>query len=370
MCDLARTLADYEGAGFVVAPAGYGKTYLIAEATAFSDGRQLILTHTYAGVNALRRKFSALGVKEHQFHVDTIASWALRLCLSYRHTSGWVIERPRDNGQWNDLYASCCDLLDHEFVRRVIRSSYVGLYVDEYQDCSVDQHAIVMKVSRDLPCRVVGDPLQGIFDFGGQRPVDWTADVEGAFEQLGLLDVPHRWVQAGAGELGEWLRGVRENLENGNAINLERHLPVGVRYVAANAVPQDLQRTQGNTCRYFNCGQGQTVIAIHKGSQEYKAKCHRLSQNLSGRYSSIEEVEGRDIFAFFRRLNSAATNSHRLLEVVAFAGKCMTQVNANLPAATQRGKRLLFAQLPVALKWPGRPTNIWLTPAVVVWQAC
>lgn len=338
MCNLAITLADYRGAGFVVAPAGFGKTYLIAEATALSDGRQLILTHTYAGVNALRRKFRILGVNEHQFHVDTIASWALRLCLSYRHTSGWAIERPADNDQWNALYATVGDLLDHEFVRRIIRSSYAGLYVDEYQDCSVSQHAIVMKISRDLPCRVLGDPLQGIFDFGGQQSVDWTRDVEGVYAQVGQLDVPHRWVQAGAGQLGEWLRNVRENLENGTTIDLRRRLPQEVRYVAANAAPQNLQRTQGNTCRYFTCGPGQTIIAIHKGSQEFKTKCHSLSQNLSGRYSSIEEVEGRDMFAFFRRMNTAASNSRRLQEVIAFAGKCMTQVNANLPAGTCRGE--------------------------------
>jgi len=338
MCDLARALAEHGDAGYVVAPAGFGKTHLIAEATALSDGRQLILTHTYAGVNALRRKLRTLGVKEQQFHVDTIASWALRLCLSYRHTSGWEIERPADNEQWNALYAAVGDFLDHEFVRRIIRSSYVGLYVDEYQDCSVSQHAIVMKISRDLPCRVLGDPLQGIFDFGGQQPVDWARDVEGVFAQVGQLGVPHRWVQAGADQLGEWLRNVRENLENGTAIDLSQRLPQGVRYVQANAVPQDLQRTQGNTCRYFSCGPGQTIIAIHKGSQEFKARCHRLSQNLSGRFSSIEEVEGRDMFAFFRRMHAADSNSRRLQEAISFARKCMTQVNASLPAGTCRGE--------------------------------
>ncbi|MDS9468228.1 UvrD-helicase domain-containing protein [Paracoccus sp. MBLB3053] len=338
MCDLARALAEHRGPGYVVAPAGFGKTHLIAEATALSDGRQLILTHTYAGVNAIRRKLRTLGVKEQQFHVDTIASWALHLCLSYRHTSGWAIERPADNEQWNALYAAVGDFLDHEFVRRIIRSSYVGLYVDEYQDCSVSQHAIVMKISRDLPCRVLGDPLQGIFDFGGQQPVDWARDIEGVFAQVGQLDVPHRWAQAGAGQLGEWLRNVRTNLENGTEIDLRRRLPEGVRYVGARNVPQDLLRTQVNTCRYFNCGPKHTVIAIHKGSQDFKARCHRLSQNLSGRYSSIEEVEGRDMFAFFRRMTAADSNSRRLQEAIAFAGKCMTHVNANLPAGTIRGE--------------------------------
>ena len=51
--DEARTLADAVR-GFVVAPAGCGKTFLLAEAVSISDGRQLILTHTHAGVRAIR----------------------------------------------------------------------------------------------------------------------------------------------------------------------------------------------------------------------------------------------------------------------------------------------------------------------------
>ncbi len=212
---LSAILAAHQGAGFVVAPAGFGKTYLIAEATARSAGRQLILTHTYAGVNALRRKMCALGVSDSLYHIDTIASWSLRICLSYSQTSGLQEERPANNQQWSALYEVCTRLLDQAFVRRLVRASYDGLYVDEYQDCSVAQHGVVLKLARDLPSRILGDPLQGIFDFDGQNPVDWTRDVEGGFERLGVLDTPHRWIQAGADGLGRWLREVRTNLEQG-----------------------------------------------------------------------------------------------------------------------------------------------------------
>ena len=74
MCELAAVLAAHQGAGYVVAPAGYGKTHLIAASTARSAGRQLILTHTYAGVNALRHKMRALGVSDRLYRIDTIAS--------------------------------------------------------------------------------------------------------------------------------------------------------------------------------------------------------------------------------------------------------------------------------------------------------
>ena len=340
MCELSAILAGHNGAGYVVAPAGYGKTHLIAESTARGAGRQLILTHTYAGVNALRRKMRALGVSDKFYRIDTIASWALRLSLSYQRTSGWDIERPEDNDQWSALYDACAHLLDHEFVRRIVRVSYDGLYVDEYQDCSTAQHSIVLTLARDIPARVLGDPLQGIFDFAGQDPVDWTRDVETNFECLGLLDIPHRWIQAGTGDLGAWLNEVRQCLQQGRPIDLNRGRPHTVRFVQTNADPQALLRSQASTCRYFNCDRTHTVIAIHAGSQQYKAKCHNLSRNLSGRFSSIEEIEGKDLFSFIRKINRAQTDAARLRQVIAFAKQCMTGISQSLPAGTVRGEHV------------------------------
>lgn len=340
MCELSAILAAHEGSGYVVAPAGYGKTHLIAESTARSAGRQLILTHTYAGVNALRRKMRTLGVSDRLYHIDTIASWSLRLSLSYAATSGWREQRPADNAQWNALYAACAGLLDCEYIRRIARASYKGLYVDEYQDCSAAQHAIVLKLARELPCRILGDPLQGIFDFEGQNPIDWARDVEGGFERLGALNVPHRWIQAGAGDLGTWLTNVRARLEQGQPVDLNANRPAAVRFVQSNADPQTLFQAQGNTCRYFNCDRAHTVIAIHAGRQEYKAKCHRLSRGLSGRFSSIEEVEGKDLFSFIRKIERARTNAAGLKTAIAFAKTCMTAVEANLPAGTMRAEHV------------------------------
>jgi DNA helicase-2/ATP-dependent DNA helicase PcrA len=86
--ELPKAIAAFRGHGYLLAPAGYGKTHLIAESTLHAKGRQLILTHTHAGVNALRTKLRALQVSTTQVHVDTIASWSLRLCLAYGSTSG------------------------------------------------------------------------------------------------------------------------------------------------------------------------------------------------------------------------------------------------------------------------------------------
>jgi len=47
----------------IIAPAGYGKTEEIADAVNFCSGKQLILTHTRAGVAALRDRMRTKQIK-------------------------------------------------------------------------------------------------------------------------------------------------------------------------------------------------------------------------------------------------------------------------------------------------------------------
>lgn len=337
MPDLDEQLASYRGNSYVIAPAGFGKTHLIAKAVGRYNGkRQLVLTHTYAGVHALRKKMRELSVPTSAYQLDTIASWTLRLSLSYSQTSGWINEHPRDT-EWGDLYAACTSLLDRDFIRRIISASYDGMYVDEYQDCSVAQHNLVLKLSRNFPTRVLGDPLQSIFNFDGQTSVNWMRDVESNFNPLGCLNTPYRWNLVGADDIGQWLVAVRGKLESGQSVDLRQGLPDGVTFKASND-DSALFISQGNTCRHFMCSSHETVIAIHKGEQAYKAKCHTLAKSVSGKFSSIEEVEGKSLFSFFNKMAAANTNKARLKELIEFAGKCMTSVNTSLSAATRRGE--------------------------------
>ena len=134
MPDLADILATFRDTGYLIAPAGFGKTHLIAEAVSRGSNRQLVLTHTYAGVNVLRRKMGELRVSQHCFGLTP--SLVLRC--------GSVSRTPRlPDGQANGQLATmvraisaCSVLLDSAFIRRIFRASYAGLYVDEYQDCS------------------------------------------------------------------------------------------------------------------------------------------------------------------------------------------------------------------------------------------
>lgn len=49
----------------------------------------------------------------------------------------------------------------------MLKATYAGVVVDEYQDCIQAQHEIILAMSRHLPIRVLGDPMQGIFSLLG-----------------------------------------------------------------------------------------------------------------------------------------------------------------------------------------------------------
>ena len=100
-------------------------------------------------------------------------------------------------------------------------------------------------------CRAesLGDPLQAIFDFEEESPVDWNTEIPNNFEPLGQLDTPHRWLQAGQAGLGAWLQTIRSALEDGRSIDLtQRADGVTFRYAAND---EALLIAQGNVCRYF-----------------------------------------------------------------------------------------------------------------------
>lgn len=332
--ELAAKLSNFTGKGYVIAPAGYGKTHLIALAVKAASNRQLILTHTFAGVNSIKTKMTALGVPASKYHVDTIASWSLRLCLAYPKASGWKIENPTSK-QWNMLYECCAVLLGKNFIRHVVAATYAGVYVDEYQDCSDLQHGLVCALADFLPCRILGDPMQAIFDFDEGKPVDWSVSICPTFVCLGELETPWRWEKAGDPKLGAWLKDARAKLEQGQKIDLLNGLPPCVKRV--HAEPQYIVAKQyASLCDLL--GHGETVIALHGGDQESKNKTHILARTMAGKFSSIEEIEGKELHTFIKKLVAAKTVQAGFLLALAFAKKCFTGVDKALAAGTKRGE--------------------------------
>lgn len=332
--DLPKVLANFNGKGYVIAPAGYGKTHLIAEAVKVATRRQLVLTHTYAGVNAIRLKMQQLQIPPAQYQIDTIASWALRTCLYFPKTSKWKNDHPTGK-DWGKLYMACTALLNRPFVQHMIKCSYAGVYVDEYQDCSGLQHELVESLSQLLPCRLLGDPMQAIFDFD-EQPIDWNIAVYPNYQLLGELKTPWRWERTGARELGQWLSQARTLLEEGQKIPLTGQLPNGVSCCSVDL--NDFGNKKRLSALYEHLKHQESVIAIHAGDQKSKNKTHKLAQSMAGKFSSLEEVEGKELLRFIKKIDGAKSAGERLRSVIDFCKTCCNSVDSVLTAATKKGQ--------------------------------
>ena len=225
--------------GFVEAPAGCGKTEAIVRTVADHCAEpQLVLTHTHAGVDALRQRFRGRGVPSTSYHVDTIAGWSWGWVRRYRDNAAY--SDSSDIPTWPEVYAGMRTLLTRSFVRSGIRNSYAGAIVDEYQDCTTSMHDLIVGLNNVLPCRVLGDPLQGIFDFN-ESLVKWT-EVETSFRtDLGTLNTPHRWIKAGNRPLGRFLLGGRADFASGREASYVG-TPIGVRRVPIGRLGPELVR--------------------------------------------------------------------------------------------------------------------------------
>jgi DNA helicase-2/ATP-dependent DNA helicase PcrA len=68
---------------------------------------------------------------------------------------------------------------------------------------------VIAELRKLLPCRVLGDELQGIFGFRDEQLIGWS-DVRAEFaNDLGALETPYRWIKAGNENLGRWLLNSR-----------------------------------------------------------------------------------------------------------------------------------------------------------------
>src|SRR4051812_28200716 len=166
--------------GTVTAPAGCGKTHLIAASlTRHGDGKKpiLILTHTNAGVAALRGRLDRAGVRPTAYRLLTIDGWAMRLVSMFPKRAGHdqsLLDLAHPATDYPNIRVAAARLLKTGHVNDVLSASFARLIVDEYQDCSVRQHALVGFASNSLPMSVLGDPMQTIFGFGKDDLANWN----------------------------------------------------------------------------------------------------------------------------------------------------------------------------------------------------
>ena len=138
------------------------------------------------------------------------------------------------------IRVAAAKLLKAGHVGDILAAGYARLIVDEYQDCSIRQHAVIAYAAQTLPTCVLGDPMQAIFGFGGDVLASWDEHVCALFPLAGQLETPWRWINAGSEPLGRWLLEVRGKLLRGEPIELST-APASVSWVELDGT-EDHQR--------------------------------------------------------------------------------------------------------------------------------
>ena len=278
--------------GSITAPAGCGKTQLIAETLiAHTQSKPiLVLTHTNAGVAALRARLRRAGVPNSAYRVSTIDGFSMRLIAKFPARSGHnpqILQLHQPNTDYPAIREAAMQLLQAGHLAQPLRATYARLLVDEYQDCNVVQHAIVSGLAQVLPTCVLGDPMQAIFSFRGNRLVHWANEVQPLFPA---------------------------------AVDL-RTAPAEVRWVQLNAGTEVQQRLVAARTEAPNA-QGSVLII---GDSINVQGRHQLTSQTPGAMA-VEAVDLRDLVNFARNFDLQGANA--LAQLVEFASSVMTGVGA------------------------------------------
>lgn len=293
------------GNAAIVAPAGHGKTEIIANIAALGQ-RALILTHTHAGVHAIRARLKRRGVSSQKVSVDTIAGWAMRYAHAFPKSAQPPAGVPQ-GAEWDQLYRGARNSLSVTAVRDVVASSYDRILIDEYQDCHGLQHDLAVTLSTIIPTLIFGDPMQGIFEFAGAT-LRWNDEIHEQFPLAATLETPHRWANKNP-ELGMWIAEAREKLLRGEPIDLHD--------------PRIIFRESHDT---FDMGTLFDGIHSKEGSFAAihcrKGLCYQLAKAASGGYQAIEEIAAARLQQFAEQWDSAEDEQQRQKAVRSLLDDC------------------------------------------------
>lgn len=323
------------GSAAIELPAGCGKTEAAVALTAeacVAGKRVLLLTHTNAGVGAIRHRLTERGVHG-QVRVTTIDSFLQRLAASFPTLGPEVTASETDSGYWTQIRSASAAIAAVENVKEVLAGTYDLLLVDEYQDCSVEQHAFVTSLSGRVPIIALGDPLQAIFGFGGNVLVEWDV-VTATFPAASPFEIePHRWSNTNP-HLGRWLlEEVRPALVGGVPVDLASAGKC-IRVSTADAA------TKRKAPWLHADAPGSAVFIV---SMPWQAEA--FAKTTKGRFPVIEDLGMRKVADLARNLDNAASGAAVASSTLKFLLASTTKVAEAVgggPAAVARldaGKR-------------------------------
>lgn len=302
--------------GSVEAPAGCGKTFAIVEQVSEPSTKpSLILTHTNAGIVALRERLHRANTPRSGYRLYTIDAWCQRIVRAFPMRAQYTFE-VTEAIDYSQIKLATLEVLKSGALTRAFSATYGLVLVDEYQDCDTAQHAIITELALRVPTRVYGDPMQAIFDF--EKSVVAWPDVQSIFPALPGLSTPWRWKRTGCDDLGRWLLDVRSQIQDGNAIDLSKAPSRHVRWQCAG------EQAGQMALKSIKIQEHEKLLII--GSATKPGTRHEFARR--NFVSVVERADYVDLTSIVKKLVSAS-NEHVLSLALKFAGRVMTGANVS-----------------------------------------
>jgi len=292
---------------YVEAPAGHGKTEAIALEVSNYTGKNriLILTHTNAGVNTLRKRLKLKHVQSCKYDLLTIDAFCLKYSRYYPTTSG-IPKNIQDYSSINYKQAQigAIKVFSKSDLKIFLKTRYALLIVDEYQDCSKTQHELVLKLSEEIDCLAFGDPMQGIFDFNSDG-FSWDLDLCTNFQinEVINLNIPYRWTNSGNEELGFWISDAREKLKGNKAYEIDFDaLPT---HISVHTLATETERIIPDIATKIsgNIPDKGSVLALIPNLPERSDLHHAIAGKMYRTLQSIDRMDAKKVISYLQKLD-------------------------------------------------------------------
>ncbi len=285
----------------VIAPAGYGKTHTISESVLHTNGKQLILTHTHAGVASIKEKLRKLGVSKFRYNVETITSYAQKFVFGFC-TKDDIPAQEDSKDYFPFIIEEAIRLVKVKPISEVVSNTYTGLFVDEYQDCTLIQHEFIQALSNLLSTRLLGDYLQGIFDFTGDLVDLKDDDFLGAFAQNKFeLTIPWRWKNTNP-KLGEDLKRIRSALLGSVQIRFDVFRSVDFIKIS----PHDFRNYRSNFYKViWSLVKEESLLIIHPDSTNIHARLSFI-KTFKNKFRLLESIDSDSFYSISKMIDDAS----------------------------------------------------------------
>ena len=279
----------------ILAPAGHGKTHTIVDCLeifeSFENKKILILTHTHAGIASIKEKIKDRNIDSKKYELQTICSFALNLASDYIRKSALP-----DDSDMSEKYKVSQNiairLLKCTPIQAVIKAKYEHLIVDEYQDCDLVQHQLIENLAQIVKVHILGDHMQGIFDFN-DKPINLNgSECEEYRKNLQILTKPWRWINAENVELGKDIITIRILLEQNQNIDLRNYSSIEFIHTNKNDIHNNHSPLKKTLRNILNKHYKSNVLIIHPVTHNKDLRVNIIkSLNNLGMIESIDDKD-------------------------------------------------------------------------------